>query len=316
MSSPINVEPITHKINLGKGPVWDSASERLYFVDMFQGNVHSYTPTNQNVHSALVGSGTSQPLAIIVPVEGEKETFIISMKNDLARIKWDGELNKTSEPKVFQSLEPRDNTNRINNGKVDPKGRLWAGTTGRKLPPAEGAPEDELTFEQGVAGLYLLKDCRAFNKVLNGVSVSNGLEWSSDNKKFFYADSAKRVLEVFDYCHDAGKICNPKPIFDLKENNIKGVLDGMTLSCCGHLYIANYLGGSVLVIDPNTAQLINTIPIPAKEVTSVCWGGPQNDILFVTTGCSEPDPSLPNAGCVFQVTGLGVKGFPNRNAVI
>lgn len=57
MSSPINVEPITHKINLGKGPVWDSASERLYFVDMFQGNVHSYTPTNQNVHSALVGSG-------------------------------------------------------------------------------------------------------------------------------------------------------------------------------------------------------------------------------------------------------------------
>lgn len=67
------------------------------------------------------------PVSLIIPIEGEKDKFIISLKNDLAIISWDGRSSKTSEPKVIASVEPKDNKNRINDGKADPKGRIWAG---------------------------------------------------------------------------------------------------------------------------------------------------------------------------------------------
>lgn len=62
------------------------------------------------------------------------------------------------------------------------------------------------------------------------------------------------------------------------------------------------------------------IPIPAKQVTSVAFGGPNLDILFVTTasmqasaaaiGLSRTDKHDELAGRLFKVTGLGAKGFP------
>lgn len=309
MSCPIKVDPLTPAINLGKGPHWDSKSQSLYCVDMFKGTVHCYKPECDAFTSATVGCG-DQPLAIIVPVEGKDETFVVSMKNDLSCIKWDGVSCKTSDPQVIQNLEPNDNSNRINNGKVDPRGRLWAGTTGKRVS------DKELIFEEGVAGLYILRDCKTADKILDKVTVANGMEWSCDRKKFFFADSNKYQLEAYDYCDEAGKICNPCTIFNLKEKNVCGLLDAMTMDCDGKLYIANYMGCQVVVIDPNTCQIVNQIKIPAKEVTSVCWGGPNNDVLFVTTGNTEPNPKYPCAGRVFKVCNIGAKGVPCRNVVL
>lgn len=53
------------------------------------------------------------------------------------------------------------------------------------------------------------------------------------------------------------------------------------------------------------------IPIPAKQITSVAFGGPDMDILYVTTAATTRDEEQPPlAGHLFKVTGLGAKGLP------
>lgn len=61
----------------------------------------------------------------------------------------------------------------------------------------------------------------------------------------------------------------------------------------------------------STGKIVLEIDIPAKQVTSVAFGGPNMDILYVTTAATTRDGEQPPlAGHLFAVTGLGVKGLP------
>ncbi|XP_039288727.1 regucalcin isoform X1 [Nilaparvata lugens] len=303
------VSPITCPLHLAKGPHWDANTQTLYCVDIFKGTVHSYKPSTCQFSTATVGDGKSE-MAVIVPVTGEKDKFLVSMKNDVATISWDGVSDKTSKPEIVASAEPADNHNRLNNGKVDPCGRLWAGTTGRRLHPTE------LEFEEDVGSLYCFEKCGKVSKKLDNITISNGLEWSEDCKKFFYVDSYRYNVMAYDYDNATGNICNGKEIFKTKENCVPGLLDAMTIDTAGRLYIANYVGAQVVVIDSHTGKLVQKIPIPAEEVTSCAFGGPNLDILYVTTGNTNPSAKHPIAGRIFQVTGLGATGYAGRSVVL
>lgn len=110
---------------------------------------------------------------------------------------------------------------------------------------------------------------------------------------------------------------NPKHIFDFKKNDItkEGFPDGTTIDADGNLWIAVFKGYCVIKIDPTTGELLQKVDIPACQVTSVTFGGPNYDILFVTSARMEM-AGVPNdypGGCTFMVTGLGVRGSPNVN---
>lgn len=59
------------------------------------------------------------------PVEGSDTTFIASLRLQLVLVEWDG---KSQNATVTQVLAEADELGRFNGGKVDPYGRLWAGT--------------------------------------------------------------------------------------------------------------------------------------------------------------------------------------------
>lgn len=73
-------------------------------------------------------------------------------------------------------------------------------------------------------------------------------------------------------------------------------------------------------MDPNSGNLIDAVPIPASRVTSVMFGGPSLDILYVTTSrfglSDEEKKQQPLAGSVFAVTGLGVSALTPANNCI
>jgi Gluconolactonase len=73
-------------------------------------------------------------------------------------------------------------------------------------------------------------------------------------------------------------------------------------------------------VDPDSGSLISVVPIPASRVTSVMFGGPNLDILYVTTSrlglSDEQKKQQPLAGSVFAVTGLGVSASAPANNVI
>lgn len=76
----------------------------------------------------------------------------------------------------------------------------------------------------------------------------------------------------------------------------------------------------IIPIQYRKGKVVLEIPIPARKVTSVTWGGSNMDILFVTTakiavnaaniGLNPDDEQSELSGHLFKVTGLGAKGFP------
>lgn len=92
------------------------------------------------------------------------------------------------------------------------------------------------------------------------------------------------------------------------------VPDGMTIDENGSLYVATFGGSKLFKINPSTGAVELEIIIPAEQVTSAAFGGPNLDILYVTTAGKEfKSKQPPPAGRLFQVTGLGVKGIPMKS---
>ena len=64
----------------------------------------------------------------------------------------------------------------------------------------------------------------------------------------------------------------------------------------------------MVCVDPVQQKVVRSVPIPAKSVTSVCWGGKDYGTLYVTSGTikmtKEEPAALPSAGGTFAVTGL------------
>lgn len=146
------IERVCEGMVLGEGPHWDVESQSLYFVDMPSREVHKYTPTTKthtkveikgknsskkkkekNLQiNLLMISGTESVVSLIIPVEGERNTFLITMGCEVALIVWDGVSTKLSSIEKLGSVENIDG-NRLNDGKADALGRLWAGNNGKLL---------------------------------------------------------------------------------------------------------------------------------------------------------------------------------------
>lgn len=96
------------------------------------------------------------------------------------------------------------------------------------------------------------------------------------------------------------KVNGEKPTF---------VPDGMTIDSEGNIYVATFGGYKIIKINPTTGKILLEIKLPAEQVTSVAFGGPNLDILFATTAGIEFTSKQPApAGSIFKITGLGVTG--------
>ena len=148
------------------------------------------------------------------------------------------------------------------------------------------------------------------NTNLTDVSASNGMAWSPDWTKMYYIDTFVKKIYSFDYDESAGRISNQTVAVDYTQHDFFGLPDGMTIDAEGKLWVANCPGGVVTRWDPVTGKKMAHIPMPAQFVTSCCFGGPNYDKLFVTSGSLFADKSLlhqyPHPGTVFVVEGLGV----------
>jgi gluconolactonase len=165
--------------------------------------------------------------------------------------------------------------------------------------------------------LYSLSKQEGVKTHLTGVGISNGMAWSLDHKKFYYIDTPKGTVEEYDFDITSGTISNLQIVFSLKKHNITGALDGMTIDTDGNLWIAIFNGFRVIKIDPRRPEtLLDTIPIPSKQVTSVAFGGPDLDQIYVTTASFTVDGVVlppPHHGATYVITGSGAKGLPASN---
>ncbi|MBS1667021.1 MAG: SMP-30/gluconolactonase/LRE family protein [Bacteroidetes bacterium] len=279
---------VEHSCLLGEGPVWDEKTKTICWVDILNGMIHDYSPINGKMKSLelheMIGS-------LAICTDGH---FMAALQNGFAFIdRATGNIKRIADP---ESHLPE---NRFNEGKCDPAGRFWAGTMA-------------LSEEDGKGNMYLLHEDLAISQKMSGVSISNGLAWSIDDRTMYYIDSPSFEVVAFDYEKSSGQISNKRTV--IKIGKEEGSPDGMTIDNEGMLWVAHWGGWQVARWDPNTGKKLLSIPVPVERVTSCTFGGDHFEDLFISTakvGLDEKGlAKQPMAGFLFVVRNCGFKGMP------
>jgi gluconolactonase len=130
-------------------------------------------------------------VSLIVPVEGQKGKYIISVERDLFLLEWDGRSKVRSGFKKLATVDEHQKDNRFNDGKCDNQGRLFIGTMGHESKPGDFALNRGSLFSLDLEGKVRMHEDK--------ISISNGLCWSSDSKKFYFVDSLKYKVHLYDF---------------------------------------------------------------------------------------------------------------------
>jgi sugar lactone lactonase YvrE len=273
---------------LGEGPIWQASSQRLYWVNISQGEVHVYDPRTNVDRTIHVG----QAVGTVVP--RRSGGLMLALKHGFASLDL-----RTEEVTLLQDPEADRPQNRFNDGKCDPAGRFWAGTMTDGSPTIHGA-----------GSLYCLDASHRVTRRLTGVSISNGLAWSLDRKTMYFIDSLAHSVDAFDYDDATGEIGNRRVAIATPED--KGIPDGMTMDADGMLWVAQWGGSCVCRWDPADGRLLQTIELPATQITACAFGGPNLDELYITSARNGLDEaamaSQPHAGGIFKVR-PGLRGL-------
>jgi sugar lactone lactonase YvrE len=277
----MRAEPITGPVAFhGEGPVWWDGWGGLRFVDLFAGDV--LTLAGDGVERRHVGTVAA---ALRPRRDGGA---VLALERSFALEEPDGTLAVL--PEVW-----RDDSVRFNDGGCDPDGRFYCGTMAWDARPGAGA-------------LYRLDPDGSVERVLDGVTISNGLEWSPDGCSAYYADTPTGGIDVFDYDPDSG-LTGRRPFVEIPS--ALGSPDGLTVDAEGGVWVALYGGGAIHRYAPEGARDA-VVDVPTQKPTACTFGGPDLSTLYVTTTQEGlPPGSDALAGSLFAVR-PGVAGVPAR----
>ncbi|WP_433432357.1 SMP-30/gluconolactonase/LRE family protein [Nonomuraea sp. CA-141351] len=272
---------------LGEGPVWDTARQRLLWVDIVTGTVYeglldaatgSVAATGRHVFDGTVG-------AVAVAADGD---LIVAEQATLTRLGTDG--SRTELARVL----PQGMRSRLNDGAVDPAGRFLIGS----LAKDDRGGQEMLARLDETGVTYLDTD----------LVLSNGLAWSPAGDRLYSVDTLPGTVWVRDYDPDSGKAGPRREAFTITD----GKPDGMCADTDGNLWIANWGRGRVECRTP-AGGLLATVETGAPHTSSAAFAGPDLDILVITTatqGLTDQDLAAhPDSGRLFTAR-VGVRGLP------
>lgn len=267
---------------LGESPVWDPRSHELVWVDIRGGVLYRWGPGMLTNEEVVIGRFLT---AVALRRKGG---YALATRSGFAFLEADGTFGMIAE------VEADVVANRMNDGKCDPRGRFWAGTMSEDHAPAAGA-------------LYRLEVNGGVARVLEGVTVSNGLDWSIDGRTMYYVDSYSYGLDAYDFEAETGELRAKRRVVDIDPR--QGLADGITVDEEGLIWVALHSGGAVHRYRPD-GVLDRRVELPVPIVTSCTFGGKDLKELFITTAISN-DVSAEHAGGVFCYQ-AGVAGLPAR----
>ena len=271
------------KTLLGEGVMWLPSQKSIFFVDIKKRNIFILNlKTNKKKIIKI-----DKEIGFICHVK--KNIFILGLKSELRII-------DIKTKKIFYSIPVELNkpSNRLNDGKIDQKGRLWFGTM------------DNLEKKKRYGSLYCLDGKLNIHRIDEGYFITNGPAFLNNNT-FYHTDSKKRIIYKMKI-NKKFKLIKKKKFLTFSKN--EGSPDGMTTDIKNNLWVCHYGGAKITVYNSN-GKRIQTIKVPAKNITNCVFGGVSNSELFITSArknMNEIDiKQYPLSGSLFS-SNLNIKG--------
>jgi len=278
----MELETLASGYGLVEGPRTD-ADNNLYFTDVFGGGVYRRSPDGEIV--TLV-DGRMMVGGLLLHAEGG-----LVMSGPTV-VHWrDGEM---------RDLLARDGVNSFNDCHTDAQGRVYVGAIRSDL--------QDLKAEKVPGECYRLGADGAADELYGGIEVSNGIGFSPDGTTLYHVDSTSKGVIAHDVIGDT--LSNRRHIGRAAFE--RGIPDGMCVDADGNLWVAHVGGRRVVKLSPDGDEL-DEIPVPAKAVTSVAFGGPEMSEMYIVTADNLDDESL--RGTIFRCA-PGVAGAPTPLATV
>ena len=270
---------------LGEGPLWDDQAQVLWWIDIIGQRLRRFDPSD--------GSGQTfelpeKPGTVVLGTDG-----LLGLALQTGFYSFDPSTKQLTQIADPDSHEPE---TRFNDGKCDPEGRFWAGSM-----------EDEETGKL-IGSLYSLQNGTC-TKHFGGIGVSNGIVWNSAADTMYYIDSPTRKVDAFDYDRSTGAVSNRRTVIQVPDG--LGYPDGMSIDVNDKLWVCMWHGWAVIQFDPKSGEILQTLDVPARNVTACAFAGPDLRELYITTSRHGNDDvgldDQPAAGGLFH-TRVNVQG--------
>jgi len=268
---------------LGEGPVWVDGA--LWFTDIKSRKIHRFDPAS----GARRSWDSPEQVGFVLPAQGGG--FVAGLESGLHLFDpADGAFS------LLAAVEPDRPGNRLNDGAVDPAGRLWFGTMDNAEKAKSGA-------------FYRFQGGAAIPAGIDGIAITNGPCLSPDGRILYFVDTLAGTIEAADVAED-GTLGPRRPFvrIDPKE----GHPDGPTIDAEGCVWISLYAGWEARRYSP-AGELVGRVRFPVSNITKIAFGGDDLRTAFATTARQllKPDEIArqPQIGDLFEFR-VDVPGIP------
>lgn len=273
---------------LGETPLWRGETGELSWIDIERPRLHRLKPGNGSVETTAMPGTYFGCQALMA--DGCR---LVATDCSLQVMAEDGTLSP------FAGVEEEGDT-RLNDGRVDSRGRLWIGTMDNGLKEPHG-------------NLYRVDPDGTVTRMVEGVVVSNGIAFSPDGDRLYFTDTRRNTSFAFDLDLDDGAITNRRVFADYRASGDRP--DGACVDAEGCLWAAFFAGGRIVRYRPD-GGIDRSIEVPVVNPTCVAFGGRDLTTLYVTSATKFLTPEQRAAdrlaGSLLAIAGLG-QGLPENH---
>ena len=267
---------------VGEAPTWDHTAQALYWCDINRFLIHRL----DHLTGAVKSWHFHEPVTALALTD-RPHTLIVALGS--AVILWSADTDARSAPLFTLPGAP---AQRFNDGRAGPDGAFWISSMANNVGP-EG---EDLALRKAEGSLFRLTATGTPTIHATAMDVPNTLCWSPDGRHFYFADSGRNAIWRYDSDAATNEITNRTPHF---IGFGRGVPDGSAIDADGYLWNCRHNGRCAVRIAPDGA-IDRILEIPAQNVASCAFGGPDLRTLFITTaGMNNPTDRL--AGSLFSI---------------
>ncbi|RYX97973.1 MAG: SMP-30/gluconolactonase/LRE family protein [Comamonadaceae bacterium] len=283
----VRIEIVSEKRDeLGECPLWDDRTQSLFWIDSHARLVRCLETATGEYREWLL------PTAIGSIALCDSGRLLVSLASEFSYLDL-----ATGQLQTLAGVTHVEDRIRLNDGRTDRAGRFVAGSL-------------VMGRNEKLGALYQVDATGNIRVIENGIAISNGTCFSPDGRWLYFTDSRTRKIMRYSYDLRTGETGVPTVLVDTEPLGSAG--DGATVDSEGHIWSALVEIGKMGRFTPE-GKLDRLVDMPVRHVTCPAFGGPNLDILYVTS-ISDSGNALkddhPDAGALFAVHGTGVRGLP------